>query len=393
MASIVLIMLPETGHLNASFKIAKRLKANGHRVYYAEPKYVERQVTAQGFEFVPLLEEFFPEDFTYEQAAAVSWFEVLKAKLQFQTAADTRRALAILADNLQALSNKTQPEILLIDGLLPELATVAYELKLPCALINTALYDPFDDHGIIDNAPVFASVLFKLPALFLCPKEFDFPRQRDREHHYYVEASIDLQRTEADFCWQKVAAEKKLIYASLGTQSFLYEEGKTALRSIIDGVATQNEYQLILSIGNHLQVADFEPIPANVMLVNHAPQLEMLQRASVMITHGGLNTVKECIYFGVPMIVFPMKRDQPRNAARVAFHKLGVMGNLQHLTAEQVKALLDKVMGNASFRENVRAMSRRFQELEAEEKSVKVIETLLARYGSRQTVRKPVAKR
>jgi UDP:flavonoid glycosyltransferase YjiC (YdhE family) len=393
MATIVFIMLPETGHLNPTFKITKKLKAMGHQVFYSGPKYIEQQVIGQGFAFVPMFEKCFPEDFTYEQAAAVSWFAVLHTKLKLGTADGTSKALAMLADDLNALAKKTQLDLLLVDGCaLPEVATVAHELKLPCALINTTLYDPFDKYGSVGTGPVFSSTVLKMPALFLCPKEFDFPRQRDKEQHYYVESSIDLKRKESDFCWDRILEDKKLIYCSFGTQSFLYEEGKQVLQTIMNGVASQDDYQMVMSIGSHLRVADFEPIPPNIVVVNHAPQLKMLQRASLMITHGGLNTIKECIYFGVPMIVLPIRRDQPRNAARVAFHRLGVMGNLQHITLEQVKALLDKVTGNESFRNNVQAMSRRFQELEAEEKSVKVIEMLLARYKSIQAARKPFAK-
>jgi UDP:flavonoid glycosyltransferase YjiC (YdhE family) len=379
MANILFIMLPEAGHLNASFKIARALQARGHSVFYSEPPYLGQRVTAQGFDFAPLLEDYFPPSFDAEQAASVSWFEVLKSVLKLETAADTMRAFGILREELRALTVKTRPDLLLIDGLLPELAMTAHEMRLPCMLINTALYDPFDDHGMVENAPVFASVLLKMPALFLCPQEFDFPRQRAQPQHYYVEASIDLERTEASFDWEKLDQQRSLIYCSLGSQSFLYEESVQVLQTLMDAVALRDDCQMVLSTGNHLRAEDFGAVPANVILVQTAPQLSLLKRASLMITHGGLNTIKESILMGVPMIVFAMKRDQPRNAARIAYHGLGVMGNAQYLTVGLASSLIEQVMKNASFKEKVEAMGRIFKEREEAAPGVRVIESMLGK--------------
>jgi UDP:flavonoid glycosyltransferase YjiC (YdhE family) len=68
---------------------------------------------------------------------------------------------------------------------------------------------------------------------------------------------------------------------------------------------------------------DLGPAPPHVGIVERAPQLEILRRASLMITHGGLGSVKECAALGVPMLVFPLKDDQPGNAARVEARGLG----------------------------------------------------------------------
>ncbi len=379
MATIIFSMLPEAGHVNASFKVAKALSARGHRVLYSEPRYFERYVNKQGFEMIPLLDDFFPNDFTLEQASTVSWFEVLKSALKLDTKAGKNNAANVLLRELDLLVEKQRPDLLLIDGLLSEMATAAHTLAIPTLLINTALYDPFDDHGIIEDAPVFASTLYKLPALFLCPQEFDFPRQRGRQQHYYVEASIDTERREVDFPWARIRDDKKLIYCSLGTQSFLYAESKQVLQVFIDTFAQRTDSQLVLSIGSHLRVEHFRDVPDNVILVPSAPQLELLKRCTLMITHGGLNTIKECVFFGVPMIVFPVKRDQPRNAARVAYHGLGVMGNIQHISVDQVRLLVDKVEKNASFKAKAEAMSKIFREMENSGQAVKVIESFLGK--------------
>ena len=378
MALIVFVMMPESGHLNATYKIAKTLQGRGHRVIYSEPPYAAAAIGAQGFEFVPLLADYFPAEFTAAEAAKASWFEILRSRLKLETAADTMRMRGILRRELQSLSARTRPDLLLIDGLLPELAATAYDLQLPCALINTALYDPFDDHGQVENAPVFAPILSKLPALFLCPQEFDFPRQRGSPNHFYVEASVDLERKEPDFPWESVDSRKRLIYCSLGSQSFLHNNVQQVLRVLIQAVARREDCQMILVVGSHLSPADFSPLPPNVLAVNSAPQLALLKTASFMITHGGLNTIKECILMGVPMIVLPMTRDQPRNAARVAYHGLGLIGNTNFITVEQASSLIEQVAKNSVFKEKVEAMSRIFREKEEAGRGVQVVESLLS---------------
>lgn len=55
-----------------------------------------------------------------------------------------------------------------------------------------------------------------------------------------------------------------------------------------------------------------------------APQLELLKRASVCITHAGFNTVIESLANGVPQVAIPITHDQPGVAARIADKKTGV---------------------------------------------------------------------
>ena len=68
------------------------------------------------------------------------------------------------------------------------------------------------------------------------------------------------------------------------------------------------EYQLIVSVSNYINVEDFH-VPENTIIVNKAPQLALLEKASLAIIQAGAHTIKECIFFGVPMIVSPVIAD------------------------------------------------------------------------------------
>jgi hypothetical protein len=78
------------------------------------------------------------------------------------------------------------------------------------------------------------------------------------------------------------------------------------------------------------------------------------------------------------MIVFPVTREQSANAARVAFHKIGVAGNIKTATAESIRSLLAKVESDRSIRERSKAMREAFHEAEREQGAVKLIEECLS---------------
>jgi zeaxanthin glucosyltransferase len=80
--------------------------------------------------------------------------------------------------------------------------------------------------------------------------------------------------------------------------------------------------------------------------------LELLKLASVCITHSGVNTVLESLAQGVPQVAIPVTFDQPGIAARIAYHKTGVVTSLNKLTAAHLSTLLGEVLSDATYREN-----------------------------------------
>jgi UDP:flavonoid glycosyltransferase YjiC (YdhE family) len=111
-----------------------------------------------------------------------------------------------------------------------------------------------------------------------------------------------------------------------------------------------------------------------VLLLKHAPQLQILQRTSIFITHGGLNSIKEALYYGVPMVVFPCWVDQPMNANRIAYHGLGLTGDLRTVTVEQVGALIQKVAATNLYRERANHFRNIIKQYEETQVSVTVVE-------------------
>ncbi len=116
--------------------------------------------------------------------------------------------------------------------------------------------------------------------------------------------------------------------------------------------------RFILAVGRQIDLADLGPIPTNFVVCRYAPQLAILQRAHVFITHGGLNSAHEGLYYGVPEIVIPHQLEQALNGKRVAETRAGVLLGARppygRVTAGQLRAALDTVLSKTIYRDNAR---------------------------------------
>lgn len=125
-------------------------------------------------------------------------------------------------------------------------------------------------------------------------------------------------------------------------------------RIILEAVGQLSEIQVALSIGQNVKREALGSIPSNVIVVRKAPQLELLKRATLCITHAGLNTALESLGQGVPMVAIPIGYDQPGVAARVAHHGVGQFVEIEDLTVERIRRLTEEVLENPHYREKAR---------------------------------------
>jgi UDP:flavonoid glycosyltransferase YjiC (YdhE family) len=134
--------------------------------------------------------------------------------------------------------------------------------------------------------------------------------------------------------------------------------------------------QGIVAVGNYLKPDDFN-CPDNVLIASVAPQVEMLKRASLMVSHGGVTGVKESAFMGVPMLLMPVYYDEFGNAARVVYHGLGARLRLKEVSALELGRLIDRVLGDSSYSARAKIMSEKLSNLEQQSPGVAIIEDML----------------
>jgi len=198
----------------------------------------------------------------------------------------------------------------------------------------------------------------KLAQITQTPREFDFPSDYwPPQFHYAGPFHESEARFPIPFPWERLTGEP-LIYASMGT---MLNGSEQAFRMIVDG-ASGPDRQLVLSIGQHMDASHIGPMPSNTIVVNHAPQLDVLKKATLCITHTGLNTVLESLAQGVPLVAMPVGNDQPGVAARIAHTQTGVFTPFTRVTMKSLRAMVDTVLSDPMYRTNAVRMQNAIQQ-------------------------------
>jgi MGT family glycosyltransferase len=193
-----------------------------------------------------------------------------------------------------------------------------------------------------------AATVSKLAVITQTPKEFDFPGITwPAQFHYAGPFHDDQGREAAFFPWDELT-DKPLIYASLGT---LVNGLHDVYEHILEAVEALGDVQLVLSIGKNINRENLGPIPSNTIVLRSAPQIQLLKRAALCITHAGVNTTLESLAHGVPMVAIPIGYDQPGVAARIAHHGTGEFIEVDELTTDRLRVLIEKVLREPSYRE------------------------------------------
>lgn len=153
---------------------------------------------------------------------------------------------------------------------------------------------------------------------------------------------------------------KKIIYVSFGT-IFVHRSIKTIVSFLYKLNAVLTEWPhatAIVSLGGaHLPESTLEKL-SNINIFKFVPQASILKYCHLFITHGGLNSIKESLYQGVPMLVYPLAMDQIGNARKVAWKELGLMGDIEKESSRQLSIKIRSFLNNDTRAQQVKAFAK-----------------------------------
>jgi zeaxanthin glucosyltransferase len=217
----------------------------------------------------------------------------------------------------------------------------------------------FEQHGLTPN---FAGWEYFSPYLNLVFVVPDFvqagrpvpPRTLLAGRSIYLERSDDP----CDFPWPRLAAARPLAYLSFGT---LYWDQPDLLRTIARA-ADELGLQLVAAVGPLIDTGIIGELPSSTLAVRYAPQLDLLKRAAVVVSHAGANTIAEALNEGVPQLVIPLCTDQPINAYFLEQTGAGIAISPGALTVENCRAALARLLPlDSSFRAAARKLQRAYR--------------------------------
>lgn len=188
------------------------------------------------------------------------------------------------------------------------------------------------------------------------PYADDFPE----EHYKFLGASIYERNQDTDLPLERI--KKPLIYISLGSILSSKAFYKKCFLAFKDENIT-----VIMTIGNKVKMSSLGDIPENFLIYSFVPQLDVLKRADVFITHGGMNSVMEALYFGVPMVVIPYMADQPMNVNRIEELNLGKRLEHKEITSKSLKDTTLNILKDKDIQQNILSMQSKIQEINGSE--------------------------
>ncbi len=227
----------------------------------------------------------------------------------------------------------------------------------------------------------------RLPLLLFHAREFDLPAPTSEQIHYLGPMARRTRRAtpEGETAFEITIAElrarrkdpaAKLVYVAFG--SIKTPKPKFLVR-LWEIVRNNPDWTFVFAAGSAASGVLPEDPPSNLRILKWAPQPDILRIADAAAIHAGTNTIVECIEAKVPMVCYPFDtNDQKGNGARIAFHGLGVVGDMKD-PLQKIERNLHQIMTDPKIADSIARMQVVFRRYLENGVAEQVIEQLLLR--------------
>lgn len=171
--------------------------------------------------------------------------------------------------------------------------------------------------------------------------------------------------------------EGPVMIISLGS---LFHEWPAFYRACIQAFGG-SAWRIVMGVGAKLDLAELGPIPENMHVLRHLPQVELLQHADLFISHGGMNSTMESLYYGVPLVVIPQIEEQEVTARRVGEMRLGQYLTRAAVNAQVLADAVAEVFGNPEILHNVQGIQEQIRASGGSPRTADLIENRITSRG------------
>lgn len=373
MSKIVFFCIPAHGHTNPTLGVVRELISRGHQVFYYSYNMMRDKIESTGAVFVSCDE--------YDQE------QLLDAKDGARIGKDLAFSTQILVDTTLALDDavcehmkELNPDCIVADSMAVWGKAVALKLGIPFVSSTTTF--AFNRHSakIMKQSPgQIIGMIFSMSKINKNIKRLQdkgYPVksvldiiQNDNNTDTIVYTSPEFQPCSKTFSDKYVfvgpsirpvenVIEKKLdklIYISMGT---VINDSVEFYKKCIEAFAN-TKYQVIMSVGNLINIEDLGAIPDNITISRFVDQIAVLSQADVFLTHCGMNSVNESLYYKVPLVMFPQTSEQDGVATRV--EQLGAGIRLKNINVKSIRTTIENVLNTKSYYEQASKISQGFR--------------------------------
>ncbi len=383
---ITFYSLPAHGHINPTLGVVKTLVEHGHQVTYYSIHQFRDKITFHGATFK-----------AYElphinlQHISPNSIELLTLLMKI-----TLHLLPQLTKEI----DKTKPTCIIHDSFalwgwilsryfkIPAINSVTTFVLTPLILKRFILHGP--GKNLLTNIPSLITTLrlkrtisknyhvpIKLLNTILNAEKLNIvytvkelqPLSETLDNSYkFVGPSITRREGAGDFPIDKLRGI--VIYISLGT---VRNKRVDFFKNCIDAFR-ETPYSIVMSIGKNIDPSELGDIPSNFIVRKYVPQIEILKRASLFITHGGMNSTHEGLYFRVPLLLFPQTPEQRLVSVRVQKVGCGEILEGEGPSPFIIKEYARLILENNSYKKNAEKLSYVFKNAGGEKRAAKEIE-------------------
>ncbi|MEL4025330.1 macrolide family glycosyltransferase [Lysinibacillus endophyticus] len=372
MSKIVFFSIPAHGHTNPTIPVVAELVKRGNEVRYYSFNEFQTKIEGAGAKFVSC-DEFLPS-ITEQEIAK-------KAGKNFTS------LIEMLVDTTIAMDQKVcaelkelQPDCIVSDSLCVWGKLFAKKLNIPYICSTTSF--AFNKH----TAKLMKRGMKEIFNMIFGMPKINKKIQLLRSHGYEVDNFVSLIENDnntntivyntKDFQPMAETFSEKFNFVGPSiefTEKMIPKKNKKVVYISLGTVLNQNEnfylnciqafsncsYEIIMSVGEQTNIASLGNLPDHFTVKNRVNQIEVLQRADVFVTHCGMNSVNESLYFGVPMILYPFHSEQQLVAKRV--EELGAGVYLKGIEAKHFVSAVEEIFANEKYKENAVRLSENFR--------------------------------
>lgn len=361
--------VPAHGHTNPTLGLVRELTDAGHEVYYFSFEMFREKLEQAGAQFIGC------DGYDFEMEDKENADRVGKDKV-FATELLVSSTLALDEMTTERIS-EIQPDVIVSDSVAFWGKLVALKHNIPYVSSTTTFaFNRYSARYMKETPWDIARMLFAQPRINKHIK-------RLREAGYPVRGLLDIVQNDNDTntivytskyfqpCVETFSdryrfigpsirpivepyakTAEKTVYVSMGTVNTNQEFYRNCIRSL-----GQTDWQVIISMGANAE--RFDALPDNVRVYDSVDQMAVLSIADAFITHCGMNSASEGLYFQVPLVLFPQTPEQGAVAKRV--QELGAGAMLPSVAESDILHVVEQVLGNPAYKVHATAISDSFR--------------------------------
>ncbi len=394
MSRIVFFCIPAHGHTNPTLGVVRELALRGHQVRYYSYDAFREKIEQAGAEFVSCDKYDITQQMSRPESGPGAAQRKPGTALQAPDSQDAARigkdlafSTKLLVDTTLALDDMVcrdmalfRPDCIVADSMAVWGKAVALKLGIPFVSSTTTF--AFNQY----SAKIMKQSFREMTNMLLSMPKINRELKRLRDVGYPIKSILDILQndnqtntivyTSPEFqpCADTFSDRYAFVGPSIRPPSFRIKKEKSRLVYISMGTVNNNlpkfyrncisalggtDIQVIMSVGSCLDTRKLGSLPENISIFESVDQIAVLSAADAFLSHCGMNSVSESLYYQVPLIMHPLTSEQKGVAARTA--QLGAGLLLKKESPAQIRRAVDYMLSNPSYRKNAAKISDSFK--------------------------------